>query len=377
MYEGREVMQGEEWILSDDLESVAVDYVMSQNSPLEELSLDEQLSISRELCAEMFTQLLDSCPEYARFVERMTPYFQTDHAEPDTYPPIPTGVFKRKLITSGAEDEIDKICTSSGTQGSVSEIPRTRTSVERLLGSVRVGLKLVADWYEDNLQVIHLGPGYEDADEVWFSFVMSLAEMLFPTLNFMREGVLDLDSAIACAVQQTERGKEILVIGAPFTVLEFARLADSRGKKFENVHVITGGGWKRVKTDLDTTGFRAEVSRLLNMPETRIRDVFNQVELNSAFFECQEFEKHVPPWVWPVVRDPLTLLPLPDGEVGLLSYADASADGYPGIIIGDDLGVVTRGRCKCGLEGVRMSVIRRLEKEGNKGCAYTLDEQSS
>lgn len=40
--------------------------------------------------------------------------------------------------------------------------------------------------------------------------------------------------------------------------------------------------------------------------------------------------------------DPETLKPVADGEIGLLSYMDASSTAYPAFIVTDDIGIVKK-----------------------------------
>jgi long-chain-fatty-acid---luciferin-component ligase len=142
------------------------------------------------------------------------------------------------------------------------------------------------------------------------------------------------------------------------------------------IHVVTGGGWKRVSgAALSPPVFRERICGLLRLgTEGQVRDAFNQVELNSVIFECAAHRKHVPPWVTAFTRDPQTLEPLPDGTPGLLSFVDASAESFPCIIVSDDVGVILRGPCACGRDAVALRFIRRVERGGREGCAITLEK---
>ncbi|HCL7156464.1 TPA: long-chain fatty acid--CoA ligase, partial [Escherichia coli] len=105
---------------------------------------------------------------------------------------------------------------------------------------------------------------------------------------------------------------------------------------------------------------------------SQIRDIFNQVELNTCFFEDEMQRKHVPPWVYARALDPETLKPVPDGTPGLMSYMDASATSYPAFIVTDDVGIISREYGK--YPGVLVEILRRVNTRTQKGCALSLTE---
>ena len=103
---------------------------------------------------------LRACPQYARYAERSG--FSIDALrEPRdlaAVPQIPTLAFKRAAISSCDEEDVVKRCTSSGTQGRRSVVLRDHGTVQRLLGTVRRGIELIGDWYDDEVAVVNLGP---------------------------------------------------------------------------------------------------------------------------------------------------------------------------------------------------------------------------
>ena len=340
--------------------------------------LARQLETARGLCAASFDFHRQRSPRYAQYVERTAAFFATSPANVETFPPIPAAAFKRGQTISVDAGEIERWSLSSGTSGIQSLIGRSRTTVERLLGSIRAGLTLLPEWSEEEIEVIHLGPSYEHAGDIWFPFMMSLTELLYPTTSHAVNGIMDDDAAARQLHRVLAQGKSVGVIGAPFAVAKFANHVSQHhpvAVPQDKVFVITGGGWKRASGEfMQADGFRRDVAGKLNIASlSNIRDGFNQVELNTVFLECSVHCKHVPPWVWPMTRDPATLQPLPQGQEGLLSYVDASAESYPCIIVSDDVGVVRRGACACGRDAVTVEFIRRVERGGRRGCAISLE----
>jgi len=168
------------------------------------------------------------------------------------------------------------------------------------------------------------------------------------------------------------------VVGPPFRVLELIELAERSKAQIAGgagMTVLTAGGWKRFsgqRIERDVFDVRACAAFGLD-DVSQVRDAFNQVELNTVFIECAAHRKHVPPWVYAAARDPDRLAVLPAGQIGVMSYLDASATSYPSFIVTDDVGEVTEGPCPCGRIGTTLQVHRRLVTVAQRGCALTLD----
>src|SRR5262249_1300905 len=111
----------------------------------------------------------------------------------------------------------------------------------------------------------------------------------------------------------------------------------------------------------------------LGVERSRVRDVFNMVELNTVLFECEASRKHVPPWLHVSARRAADMSVAPAGEVGLLCYLDPTATSYPGFVLSDDLGHIDDAQCPCGRYGETISISRRLTTIEDRGCGLSLD----
>lgn len=296
-------------------------------------------------------------------------------------PRVPTSAFKHSDITLDG-CEIEKWCMSSGTSGWRSRIGRDRDTLERLLGSVRSGLAHFYEWSEEEMAVIHLGPSYEEAGDIWFPYVMSLTELLYPTFSFASGSAIDYESAKDCYFRLLASGQHVGVIGAPFAVRQFARHMREAQKPVRaggSVFVLTAGGWKsHGKEEVPKDLFRAEIGDAFGLEDaTCVRDAFNQVELNSVLIECSGHRLHIPPWMECTALDPATLGALPDGEIGLLSFIDASATSYPAAFVGDDIGCVSGKPCPCGRPGKLLTIVRRVDRGSELGCSAALASRYS
>ena len=321
---------------------------------------------------------LELCPPYAAFAARagFSPEVLREPADLALVPQLPTGLFKRTEVRSVPRREIAKRCVSSGTRGRQSVVWRDRITLERLLGSVRVGIGFVSKWFEDEVEILNLGPPSEEAGDLWFAYVMSLIEVVYPTRHLVRDEKLDLDRAAQLLAAALDEHEAVGVMGPPALVLRLAErmAADGGLDGGERLHVITGGGWKRdLDRSVDRGGFAAAVGEAFGLAEpAQLRDGFNQVELNSILLECERGRMHVPPWLEVVVREPRGLEPVAAGEEGLLSFLDPTAESYPAFIVGDDVGVLGAEPCACGRHGRWVRFLRRLERDEQHGCGLKM-----
>jgi Acyl-protein synthetase, LuxE len=75
--------------------------------------------------------------------------------------------------------------------------------------------------------------------------------------------------------------------------------------------------------------------------------------------------KLAPPWLRPTVIDPVTLRPLDEGRVGLLSFFDLANVGSISALMTEDFGLV---------RGDAVAVMGRAVAGGARGCALSIDE---
>lgn len=348
-------------------------------------SLDLPLSAQREMretfVRTAFYQHIEGCPEYADFVTRLD--FDTRHFTLASIPLIPVSAFKQQTLTSLPAEQIEKWSLSSGTRGTQSKVGRDQTSLERLLGSIHTGMEMLGQWHEDQVDVVHLGPTRNEAGDIWFLYVMSLIELIHPTTHFVNNGQFQSQKAIDSIVETLQHSdQDVIVVGAPFLVIELTEMIERQQLDLaakDRLMVVTAGGWKRHSgIELTRSAFNEKVCRAFGLnSDAQVRDIFNQVELNTAFVECSAHRKHVPPWVYASTRNADDLGVQESGELGLLSYLDASATSYPAFIVTDDVGRVYEGTCPCGREGVTMEVVRRLTRAAARGCAMAIDRKTN
>lgn len=296
-------------------------------------------------------------------------------------PLLPSPLFKKAVIRSVSEEQIAKVCTSSGTRGSVSRVARDSATMFRFLGSVRFGLdNLVCEI--GKARVYNLGPSTEEARDLWFSYVMSITNLFYSTRNYVVNETFEVDRLLKdLATEPAVRANDyerFVVVGAPIMFLELFEAMRTRGVRVrmgERALAITAGGWKKHRNRaVARDEFEAMACEYLGIPDRRsIRDALNLVELNTVLFECELKKKHVPPWLVVATKDVYTLEDLPPGQEGVIAYLDPSPTSYPAFLLSEDLGYLEEfSSCPCGRGGETLHLTRRLSTVESRGCALKL-----
>jgi long-chain-fatty-acid---luciferin-component ligase len=293
-------------------------------------------------------------------------------------PLVSSAVFKRRDVSTPVAGHV-RLCKSSGTRGSQSVVPRDQTTLERFIGSVLHGLREFHG-HSSVRQSFVLSPTAHEAGDIWFSYVLTLVELLYDTQFFLADGRLRAEELYQ-ALAELEPGAEPTIVAPPGLLVDFLAWMEERGLRLDlgerNGFVVTAGGWKRREAEsVDRAVLAATVEERLAVPPERMRDAFNMVELNTVLFECDAARKHVPPWLLVQARRPSDLSVADPGEEGLLAYLDPTALSYPGFVLSDDFGRVDAPGCPCGRHGETVAIKRRLSTIEERGCALKLDRYS-
>jgi hypothetical protein len=98
-----------------------------------------------------------------------------------------------------------------------------------------------------------------------------------------------------------------------------------------------------------------------------------------VYFENEQHHLQAPIYSEIMVRDPVTLAPLPDGEPGLLQVMSCLPTSYPGhSLLTEDLGVI-RGADLPGsaMKGRCFDVTGRVPRAELRGCSDTFQERAA
>jgi long-chain-fatty-acid---luciferin-component ligase len=356
-----------------------IDHLLFNEDDLFRLPEPERRRLSLPLVRQAAVHYHALCPPYRRLCEAegFAPDDLVTAGDLARVPLVPAGAFKRHSLVCGDGSEVVKRCLSSGTQGTRSEVPRDNTTLERFVGSVQSIAKDVVG-LPFRGQVLNLGPDTDEAADLWFAYVMSVLELIYPARHFVRDGAFRV-ADLTDALRDAEPDERLLLVGPPPLFLQFAEYVERHGPgrplAGADCVLVTAGGWKRASAEaIEPAELRARLCETLGIEDAaRIRDAFNMVELNTVLIECAAHRKHAPPWLVATARDPRTLAPLPSGETGVLAYLDPTPTSYPGFVLSEDFGSIHTEPCACGRTAPTVKIERRVKRIESRGCALKMD----
>jgi long-chain-fatty-acid---luciferin-component ligase len=283
---------------------------------------------------------------------------------------VPSAVFKRGLPVSEAKDVVG--CSSSGTRGSVSTVPRDDATLERFFSGVRTVVRVVTDLRTSGFSMISLVPSISAPKAPWTSYIVA---GMGAAHQMTEPGATPPAKLLADEAALNDR---TMLVGAPYDVLDFAEAAGRSGPWSDRLLVLTVGGWKRSERQaISPAQLRSRVSAAIGVDPRDIRDGYSMVEINTVLLECAQHRKHIPPWLEVAVLSPRYFEPAPAGTEGMLAYFDPTVTSFPGFILSEDVGVRHDEPCPCGLPGPSLTGVRRMTSVEVRGCALASAPRAS
>lgn len=343
-------------------------------SPYSVSSLQKQPQLLNVLNA-LSTWHTQHCQPYANMRQRM---FGTEPATcREAVPWLPVRMFKTQELISTEPSAIIKTLTSSGTTGQA--VSRIYLDRETSLRQTRALTAIMVSFLgKQRLPMVIVDSAELLKDRSRFN---ARAAGILGFSVFGRQHHYCLDANLDLQVDALQkflaqhRGTPILVFG--FTFLVWQRLLQAviaQGRKLDfgpGSTLIHGGGWKRLQDQqVDNATFKALLREHLGLE--RIFNYYGMVEqVGSIFMECEHGYLHAPAFADVIVRDPLTLEPLPPGREGAVQVLSALPISYPGhSLLTEDLGVLHgEDDCPCGRHGRYFSVLGRLPQAELRGCS--------
>jgi hypothetical protein len=139
-----------------------------------------------------------------------------------------------------------------------------------------------------------------------------------------------------------------------------------------NIRVLHSGGWKRLQEQAVTrAAFAAGVAQVFGCSTDQVLDFYGMVENVGVIYpDCEHGHKHVPAFAAVIVRDPLTLRPVEEGQQGLVQVCSVLPTSFPGfLVLTDDIAEVIRyDGCACGRRGISFRFVKRVPQTEIRGC---------
>jgi hypothetical protein len=330
------------------------------------------------------------CPAFARWWRKQGSDPDAEIQDLAGIPFLPVSIFKRMALESVGEQDVVRVLKSSATTSQTpSRVVLDRVTRDRQMRTLAVMMSALMGSVRRPFVVLDAGAA-QAADQELSARVAGLRGylMMASETHYVLDAragqlTLDIDKLKAVFDQLRAQPRPVCVIGYTYMLYQYvvAPLARAgvRVPLPPGSMVLHFGGWKRLERQaVDRTRLNAEVAQVFAMAEPCVRDVYGFTEqLGVIYPDDGSGVRLAPVYSEVIVRDPVTLKPVPDGEPGLLEFITPLPHSYPGIaLLLDDMGrIVSRERGDGGRYGTRFEVLGRARGAEIRGCGDTLPEQ--
>lgn len=344
-----------------------------------------------------FEAMKESClyhykhnPDYKRILDKKGFSPEKDlnsYEDLKNIPFLPTLYFKKHKMFSMKESRMLIKATSSGTSGHKSQIGFNFMSLYRALRMVMTVGKYHHLWslrpchyvifgYEFNLHV-----EMAIAKTAWgFTFFAPALSRDYALRYSKKEGYkLDLENLKKKLIKYSKGKAPVRTIGFPAYTYFLLKQMKEEGLKLtlpKGSILTLGGGWKQFYAEkVEKADFYALVEEVLGLKDTQIIEFFGAVEHPVLWTDCRHHHFHVPIYARVIIRDPITLEPLPNGKIGLINLLTPGTDSVPLLsIMTDDLGILHEEPCPCGEKSPYLEIIGRVGIKDIVTCAAGAEE---
>lgn len=330
-----------------------------------------------EAMRENFLYHFNNCEQYKKLIAAEKFDISDVKSVDDLHkiPVIPTLFFKSNSMYS--TDRIRIRAASSGTSGRRSEVGFD-------IKSFRLGLKMVLKTFgyhrllsviPTNYIVLNYEPGELGASKTSYgtTYLALPLKRVYALIN-TPNGVRLNDNGIEKAVKAFSRSIfPARFVGFPaflYFLCTMLKQKDLRLKFNRRSKVLIGGGWKQYE-QVGKRELYGLVEETLGISEDNIREFFSAVEHPVCYCDCRHHHFHVPIYSRVIIRDTKTLLPVKNGEEGLLSFVTPFIRSMPLLsVVTDDIAVMhDAAECGCGIQSPYFEVIKRAGLKDIRTCA--------
>lgn len=308
---------------------------------------------------------------------------RTDPASLDTadsIPAVPTDVFKLRRVACHPERDDARVFRTSGTTAGVrGEHPMRTTATYELAAMAWARTLLFPD--VSRLRVLILAPRPDSSRESSLGFMLELfGREIGDQSEWFVEGESIAIERLAAHLEAARRdGVPVLVAGASFAFVHLLdALGDARWSLPAGSRVMQTGGFKGKSREVDSSELRTAIARAFELDERSVVSEYGMTELSSQAYEGTLRDLmglpsprgpagvfFAPPWMRVSAVEPETLLPVPEGEVGIARIVDlANVDSAVAIQTADRIRVVSGG----------FEVLGRAAGAAPRGCSLGIDE---
>lgn len=302
-------------------------------------------------------------------------------------PPLPTLLLKHYHLFSMPKKKMAAEASSSGTSGHASRIG---FDLSGLICSFIAIFRQVSSRKLISIIPCHyimLGYKPHKTNKAVISKTAYATSLMAPSLKrtfalTMKNGKYeaDLDAVAEALIKASQSRFPTRIIGFPSYAYFLLKKIEETGMKIKlpkGSKLLLGGGWKQFSSEEVEKAVLYELAqRVLGIKEDQIIEFFGAAEHPVIYCDCPHHHFHIPPGSHVIIRDPLTLKPLPMGQAGLINLLSPLNKATPLCsIMTDDLGILHDGKdCGCSNKAPYLEILGRVGVRDIKTCAAQAKE---
>lgn len=321
---------------------------------------------------ELTAHHVEHCPPFANMVRTFHPD-GVDAQRIEAVPYVPVRLFKHMDLRSVPGDQVHRTMRSSGTTGQTSRIfldEATADEQANVLSSIMtefLGKQRRPMLIVDSRAVLR-GRAGDTARAAAIVGMMRFGGAHHFLLD--ADGEVDTEALLAWLDKHSD--KRVFVFGFTFMIWShFLPALQDLDVDLSDATLFHGGGWKKLQDEaVSAIEFNQAIEDACGVSD--IRNYYGMIEQTGSIYVESSDGILVPPRMADVVvRDPVTMEPLPPDEEGVLQVLSTLPRSYPGhSILTEDLGVRVENpyeRDRLGPWGIR--VTGRLPAAETRGCS--------
>ncbi|MFX1256955.1 MAG: hypothetical protein ACFFAN_03785 [Promethearchaeota archaeon] len=191
---------------------------------------------------------------------------------------------------------------------------------------------------------------------------------------------------------EKKKVSKIILGGSPLLMNNMFENRLLREKKYYNLNGISfvgcgGGGWDGIKGEaklnaVNKVKFIENYEKVFNIKPNNIGDIYAFTEGPTLFGghwseKYQDFLLHCPDTARIIVRDLEKLMPVNEGEEGLLEVITpygVNGSINQALLVDDIIELISKNKCpECGYQGATFRILGRLKNAQGKGCSSLID----
>jgi hypothetical protein len=304
---------------------------------------------------------------YAKIVALSFPHYEQAKTFADL-PYLPVSLFKHRRLSSVPDDTLKLIVQSSGTNASGhSQISLDKDTAQKTAQSLAAIIKDRVSPKRLPMLIVDTPSTLKSGGELSARSAAILGLMPFGHAHcFALRDDLSLDEEKVSDFLSKHGVGDFLIYGFTFLIWEKLLPYCQRGMHdFSHATLIHSGGWKHLAAQsVDHTAFARSFAQSAKLK--CIINFYGMAEMPGVIFPDHGDGLLIPPaFSAALIRDPQTLTPLPEGQVGLVQTFNPLATSFPGhSLLTEDL-----GSWHSTPQGIALRIHGRVPRAALRGCS--------